>query len=67
MEELKSLLKLNNMLLAGTKADLLRRVADGVIFGAVPQCPTCRGHLHLEDAPEGPGAVFRCRKTNRDR
>lgn len=68
MEELKSLLRANNQLLGGTKGELLRRVADGVIFGALPQCPTCKGHLHPEALTSGdsPG-IFRCRKLNRDK
>jgi len=66
IEELKSYLRLNNQLLGGTKVELLRRVADGVIFGAVPQCPNCNGHLH----PEALGCdvtSYRCRKQNRDK
>jgi len=68
IEELKSLLRANNQLLGGTKGELLRRVADGVIFGALPQCPVCKGHLHPEAFTHGdsPG-MFRCKKLNRDK
>mmetsp|Transcript_20330 Transcript_20330/g.65530 ORF Transcript_20330/g.65530 Transcript_20330/m.65530 type:complete len:411 (+) Transcript_20330:776-2008(+) len=74
VEELKRYLKWNNQLLAGTKPELLRRVADGAVFGAVPQCPRCGGHLHPEAMPGVSSSVgtpahtmYRCRKTNRDR
>merc|ERR1712066_800076 len=62
MEELKHSLRLNNQLLSGTKAELLRRVVDGVLHGALPLCPRCNGHLHPEC-----DSRFRCRKLNRDR
>jgi tRNA(Ile2) C34 agmatinyltransferase TiaS len=67
IEELKSYLRLNNQLLSGTKVELLRRVADGVFFGALPQCPTCGGHLHPEASSEGDQPLFRCRKLKFDR
>jgi len=67
MEELKSYLRLNNQMLSGTKVELLRRVADGVVFGALPQCPNCNGHLHPEASADGDLSSFRCRKLNRDR
>lgn len=67
IEELKSYLRLNNQLLGGTKAELLRRVADGVIFGAVPQCPNCAGHLHQDGSSNDSSTVFRCKKLKWDR
>jgi len=62
IEELKGLLRLNNQLLSGTKGELLRRLVDCAVNGALPPCSNCGGHLH----PEA-GVRFRCRKTNRDR
>lgn len=62
IEELKHCLRLNNQLVGGTKAELLRRVADGLVYGALPVCPQCGGHLHAEA-----GGRFRCKKLNRDR
>merc|ERR1712085_141008 len=67
MDELKKCLKLNNQLLHGSKVDLIRRVADCVVFGAVPQCPQCNGHLHMEGPGGTPSTIFRCKKTNRER
>lgn len=67
IEELKNYLRMNNQLLGGTKVDLVRRVADGVVFGALPQCPNCHGHLHPEASSDGDAPIFRCKKLNRDR
>eukprot|EP00927_Polykrikos_kofoidii_P012633 TRINITY_DN15465_c0_g1_i1.p1 TRINITY_DN15465_c0_g1~~TRINITY_DN15465_c0_g1_i1.p1 ORF type:complete len:871 (-),score=150.37 TRINITY_DN15465_c0_g1_i1:92-2704(-) len=61
IDELKHCLRLNNQLVGGTKPELLRRVADGVVFGALPPCPQCGGHFHTE------GGRFRCRKPNREK
>jgi len=66
-DELKNYLRLNNQLLSGIKADLARRVADCAVFGTLPVCPKCGGHLHLEGAADVPDALARCRKLNRDR
>jgi len=66
-DELKNYLRLNNQLLSGNKADLARRVADCAVFGTLPACPKCGGHLHLEGAADVPSTVARCRKLNRDR
>jgi len=65
-DELKNYLRLNNQLLSGAKAELARRVADGAIFGALPQCPRCGGHLH-PDGDYDLEPVVRCRKLNRER
>mmetsp|Transcript_46368 Transcript_46368/g.129269 ORF Transcript_46368/g.129269 Transcript_46368/m.129269 type:complete len:129 (+) Transcript_46368:1-387(+) len=65
MDELRKYLKLNGQFLGGTKPELIRRVADGVLLGALPACPVCGGHLHPDD--EACASLFRCRKTNRDR
>jgi len=62
VDELKHLLRLNCQLVGGTKAELLRRVSDGIANGALPPCPRCGGHLH----PEA-GGRFSCHKLNRDR
>lgn len=64
MDELKSFLRLNDQFLGGTKPDLIRRVADGAAFGALPHCPQCGGHLHPQ-AGGSPG--FECRRINRDK
>lgn len=64
MDELKNFLRLNDQFLGGTKPDLLRRVADGAAFGALPHCPQCGGHLH----PQAGGAPgFECRRSNREK
>eukprot|EP00928_Gymnodinium_smaydae_P092255 TRINITY_DN7607_c0_g1_i3.p1 TRINITY_DN7607_c0_g1~~TRINITY_DN7607_c0_g1_i3.p1 ORF type:complete len:850 (+),score=116.23 TRINITY_DN7607_c0_g1_i3:391-2940(+) len=65
LEELKGLLKLNNQLLNGTKPELVRRVADGATFGALPQCPTCGGHLHPDSAQAAPDTIYRCKRAMR--
>jgi len=40
---LKDLLKMNDQSTSGVKAELLEKVADGVLFGALPRCPKCSG------------------------
>jgi hypothetical protein len=62
VEELRHSLRLNNQRLGGTKAELLRRVVDGVLHGALPPCPLCGGHVQLDA-----DSRFRCHKLTRDR
>lgn len=62
IDELKAVLRLNKQPLGGVKAELIRRVADGAIFGAIPICPKCNyGHLYFD------GGAYHCRHTNRDK
>jgi len=41
--ELKEMLKLNQQPSTGIKSDLIARVADGTIRGAIPKCQKCFG------------------------
>jgi hypothetical protein len=41
--ELKSILKRNNQVLTGAKNDLVRRCAQGKLWGALPNCSNCFG------------------------
>jgi len=67
LEELKGILRLNNQVLGGTKIDVLRRVADAVVFGALPQCPNCGGHLHPDPSTGEACTTYRCKKFNRNK
>jgi len=40
---LKDLLKMNDQSSSGSKQDLLEKVADGMLNGALPRCPKCGG------------------------
>eukprot|EP00747_Dinoflagellata_sp_TGD_P178533 gnl/TRDRNA2_/TRDRNA2_27589_c0_seq1.p1 gnl/TRDRNA2_/TRDRNA2_27589_c0~~gnl/TRDRNA2_/TRDRNA2_27589_c0_seq1.p1 ORF type:complete len:688 (+),score=115.77 gnl/TRDRNA2_/TRDRNA2_27589_c0_seq1:83-2146(+) len=66
MEELKGYLRLNHQLLNGTKPEVVRRVADAAVFGALGQCPRCSGHLHAEGTIGSAELFFSCRKQNRE-
>eukprot|EP00930_Biecheleria_cincta_P070120 TRINITY_DN57772_c0_g1_i1.p1 TRINITY_DN57772_c0_g1~~TRINITY_DN57772_c0_g1_i1.p1 ORF type:complete len:857 (-),score=126.39 TRINITY_DN57772_c0_g1_i1:478-3048(-) len=66
-EELKTYLRLNNQLLSGTKPELAQRVAEGAVFGALPPCPRCGGHMHPEDPAQAPGTRYFCKRQNKDR
>ncbi|KAL6078683.1 Poly [ADP-ribose] polymerase 1 [Balamuthia mandrillaris] len=47
--EMKEVLEKNNQSSRGGKDDLAQRIADGVLLGAIPQCPKCqKGALHYE-------------------
>ena len=43
IKELKSLLRLNQQSMTGTKDELVSKVADGEIKGAIPKCAKCGG------------------------
>jgi len=43
MNELKEMLQTNGQKVSGTKKDLIERVADGKVYGALPRCPQCGG------------------------
>lgn len=64
LEELKVYLRHNHQMLSGTKPELRRRVADGVVFGIVPPCPFCGGFLHVEGSADSLEAAYRCRRIN---
>jgi len=40
---LKDLLKMNDQSAGKNKQELLEKVADGMLFGALPRCPKCAG------------------------
>merc|ERR1719453_465579 len=61
-EELRSLLRSNNMLVCGAKPAVARRIADAVIFGVVQACPNCGGHLHSSSDTDSPNSMYSCRK-----
>jgi hypothetical protein len=65
MEDLRGFLRLNNMLLAGTKPVLARRVADGIVFGAIVGCPNCGGQLHPCTAMDSPSSTYVCRRVTK--
>jgi len=39
--QLKEILKMNDQIQSGKKSELINRVAEGKILGAIPRCPTC--------------------------
>jgi hypothetical protein len=46
--QLKEILRVNNQKLTGTKDELLLRVGEGMVNGALPKCSECGGgNLHL--------------------
>jgi len=40
---LKEVARLNDMTVTGTKGDLIARIADAMLNGALPRCPSCSG------------------------
>lgn len=57
--KLKEMLKHNDMVTSGNKGDLLQRVADAMLFGALPRCPKC-GSGRLRYEPVRGVRVFKC-------
>mmetsp|Transcript_18825 Transcript_18825/g.59197 ORF Transcript_18825/g.59197 Transcript_18825/m.59197 type:complete len:241 (+) Transcript_18825:54-776(+) len=53
--KLKELLRLNDQVVTGTKAQLVARAADGKAFGALPRCPKCSGGRIRHEA-----GVYKC-------
>jgi len=51
--QLKDVLRLNKQPVGGTKAELVRRVAEGTVLGAVPRCPECHGGQLRYDGKTG--------------
>jgi len=41
--KLKEMLNLNDMIRSGNKDELAERVADAMVYGAIPRCPQCFG------------------------
>merc|ERR1712130_460436 len=41
VSELQSMLELNQQKKSGKKNELMQRVIDGIIHGAIPKCPQC--------------------------
>ncbi|CAJ1395947.1 unnamed protein product, partial [Effrenium voratum] len=66
-DELKSYLRLNNQLLSGAKAELVHRLAEAAVYGALAPCPRCGGHLHPEEPSLAPGTTYFCKRQLRDR
>ena len=42
-DQLKEILSKNRQIKTGTKTELLNRVAEGKLLGALPNCPKCMG------------------------
>jgi len=53
LDKLKALLKQNDQVTTGVKGDLIKRIADGMIYGALPRCPLCHGGRLKWDATKG--------------
>eukprot|EP01094_Clydonella_sp_ATCC50884_P003615 TRINITY_DN1275_c0_g1_i3.p1 TRINITY_DN1275_c0_g1~~TRINITY_DN1275_c0_g1_i3.p1 ORF type:complete len:1010 (-),score=329.36 TRINITY_DN1275_c0_g1_i3:98-3097(-) len=50
MAEVKEMLLLNMQSVSGGDDDVVRRCAQGMVFGALEKCPKCKaGNLHFED------------------
>jgi hypothetical protein len=46
-ERLRLILERNGQKKSGNKPELVSRVVDGMIYGALPSCPACKkGHLY---------------------
>jgi len=43
--ELKEQLRLNSQKVSGTKSEILERVIDGQLYGALPRCTDCGGGI----------------------
>lgn len=43
VNELKDMLKANGQPCTGNKGELVARVAEGQVRGAIPKCPKCHG------------------------
>ena len=56
VEALKDRLRENNQRLKGNKADLIARLAEGMVLGAIPPCPLCGGYLKYNEK----GQVWTC-------
>merc|ERR1712232_918632 len=65
VDELKMYLRHNNQVATGTKPELARRVADAAVFGALPACPSCGGHLHSHAGLDSPRAKYLCKRVTR--
>uniref|UniRef100_A0A7N0UUX5 Poly [ADP-ribose] polymerase n=1 Tax=Kalanchoe fedtschenkoi TaxID=63787 RepID=A0A7N0UUX5_KALFE len=52
--ELRQMLGANGQSSSGSELDLRERCADGMLFGALPLCPLCSGHLSYT------GGMYRC-------
>ncbi|CAG9319539.1 unnamed protein product [Blepharisma stoltei] len=52
-DELKSILRKNDQKVSGTKDELAERIADGVVLGAIPKCPSCGGGRPKFDFKKG--------------
>ncbi|XP_060180948.1 poly [ADP-ribose] polymerase 1 [Lycium barbarum] len=52
--ELRQILEANDQESTGSELDLRDRCADGMLFGALPKCPLCSGHLRYS------GGMYRC-------
>uniref|UniRef100_A0A7S1JYR9 SAP domain-containing protein n=1 Tax=Vitrella brassicaformis TaxID=1169539 RepID=A0A7S1JYR9_9ALVE len=63
VEELKTLLRLNNQSVTGDKAQLVARAADREVRGAIPKCPKCKAYyLRYREPDRGSGTqgVYYC-------
>ena len=56
-EELKQICRKNDQKTTGTKAELVERVADGRVLGAIPKCGACGGGKLRFNAKNG---VYAC-------
>lgn len=52
--ELREMLEANDQESTGSELDLRDRCADAMLFGALPRCPLCSGHLRYS------GGMYRC-------
>lgn len=49
VSKLKELLRINDQKISGTKEELVQRVAECQVLGAIPRCPDCQGgHLRFD-------------------
>jgi len=49
LPKLKELCRLNDYKVTGTKKELVERVVDGMMYGAIPRCPKCNaGYLRVK-------------------
>jgi PADR1 (NUC008) domain len=55
--ELKEICRKNGQKVTGTKPELIERVADGKLLGAIPKCPSCGGGRPKWDAKS---ATYKC-------
>lgn len=57
VDQLKAMSRLNDQKITGSKKELIDRIADGIVLGAIPKCLKCGGGRPRFDANKG---TYKC-------